>query len=84
MQETANDLSVYMLIIRTKIAVTYSCISQTHTGRVDKIVKSSVRQEHVRDTLEMRYMCVLYAWCTLIYVAVGRCVFHACLGSKDF
>ena len=23
MQETANDLSVYMLIIRTKIAVTY-------------------------------------------------------------
>ena len=77
MQEAAN------VIIRTKIAVTYKCISQTHTGRVVKIVKSSVRQEHVRDTLEMRYIRVLYAWCTLIYVAVGRCVFHACLGSKD-
>ena len=50
----------------------------------NKVLKSSVRQEHVRDTLEMRYMRVLYASCTLIYVAIGRCVFHACLGSKDF
>ena len=31
----------------------------------------------------MRYMRVLYAWYTLIYVAVCRCAFQACLGSKE-
>ena len=44
-------------------AVTHKRIRQTRAGRVDKNVKFNIRQEHVGDTLEARY--VVYAWCTL-------------------
>ena len=39
---------------------------------VDKKVKFNIDQEHIGDTLEKHYMHVLYAWCTLIYIAVGQ------------
>ena len=62
-----------------KIAVTHYGVSQKRSGHVDKNVKFNIPQEHIGDTLETH---VLYAWCTLIYLAVGR--FQAHLDSKDF
>ena len=65
-----------------KKSSTHQRISQTRAGRVDKNVKFNIRQKHVGDTLETRYMRVLYAWCTLIYVDKSRCALQARLDPK--
>ena len=62
------------------IAVTHQRISQTLASHVNKNVKFNIRQEHGGDMLEACYMRVLYAWCTLIYVAIGQCTLHMHLG----
>ena len=67
-----------------KTTVTHQSISQMSAGRVDKNVKFNIRQEHVGDTLGACSTRVLYAWCTLTYVAVSCCALQARLGSKIF
>ena len=49
--------------LNTRNLVSRICLykSQMRTVRVDKNLKFSIRQEHVANTLDTRYMRVLYA-----------------------
>ena len=58
---------LFLYVTSLDLSLSLSLSLSLCAGLVDKNVKFNIRQEHVGDTLEARFVRLVYAWCTLIY-----------------